>query len=139
MAWGYEASFIIEHDETLKRKISCKDCVYYDSSDKSCNITPRYLPEDGYDSWRWCGKFKLSESAHNYKIKEKQAKRLKSGGSKKESKKQKNVMLGTNVMHVKYGKGKIVGYQKGIVEVKFGNGEIRSFNLQFCKQKGILV
>ncbi len=43
MAWGYEACFIIEHDDTLKRKIDCKDCVYYEKSDKSCMKTPRYL------------------------------------------------------------------------------------------------
>lgn len=36
MAWGYEKCFTIEHDNTLKRRIDCKDCIYYDSSDKSC-------------------------------------------------------------------------------------------------------
>ena len=34
MAWGYEKCFTIEHDNTLKRRIDCKDCIYYDSSDK---------------------------------------------------------------------------------------------------------
>ena len=28
MAWGYEACFIIEHDDTLKRKIDCKGYWY---------------------------------------------------------------------------------------------------------------
>ena len=40
MAWGYEKCFTIEHDNTLKRRIDCKDCIYYDSSDKSCMKRP---------------------------------------------------------------------------------------------------
>ena len=57
MAWGYERGFVIEHDNTLKRRISCKDCNYYDSSDKSCMKRPLYLPVDGYNSWRYCQYF----------------------------------------------------------------------------------
>ena len=36
MAWGYEKSFTIEHDNTLKKRIDCRDCSYYDIEDKSC-------------------------------------------------------------------------------------------------------
>lgn len=69
MAWGYEASFTIEHDNTLKRKIDCKDCLYYDSNDKSCQKRPLYLPEDGYNSWRTCKYFELNHSVSHYEQK----------------------------------------------------------------------
>lgn len=69
MAWGYEASFTIEHDNTLKRKIDCKDCLYYDCTDKSCQKRPLYLPEDGYNSWRTCKYFELNPSVSHYEQK----------------------------------------------------------------------
>ena len=66
MAWGYEKCFMIEHDNTLKRRIDCKDCIYYDSSDKSCMKRPLYLPVDGYNSWRNCKYFELDHSVSHY-------------------------------------------------------------------------
>ena len=66
MAWGYEKCFTIEHDTTLKRRIDCKDCIYYDSSDKSCMKRPLYLPVDGYNSWRSCNYFELDQSVSHY-------------------------------------------------------------------------
>ena len=50
MAWGYARGFVIEHDNTVKRKIDCKDCEYYESEDKSCGKRPLYLPEVGYNA-----------------------------------------------------------------------------------------
>ena len=46
MAWGYERGFIIEHDNTVKRKIDCKDYMHYESDDMTCTKRPLYLPED---------------------------------------------------------------------------------------------
>lgn len=66
MAWGYEKCFTIEHDNTLKCRIDCKDCIYYDSSDKSCMKRPLYLPVDGYNSWRNCKYFELDHSVSRY-------------------------------------------------------------------------
>lgn len=66
MAWRYEKCFTIEHDNTLKRRIDCKDCIYYDSSDKSCMKRPLYLPVDGYNSWRNCKYFELDHSVSHY-------------------------------------------------------------------------
>lgn len=66
MAWGYEKCFTIEYDNTLKRRIDCKDCIYYDSSDKSCMKRPLYLPVDGYNSWRNCKYFELDHSVSHY-------------------------------------------------------------------------
>ena len=66
MAWGYEKCFTIEHDTTLKHRIDCKDCIYYDSSDKSCMKRPLYLPVDGYNSWRNCNYFELDQSVSHY-------------------------------------------------------------------------
>lgn len=65
MAWGYEKSFTIEHDDTVRRRINCKDCLYYDNDDKSCMKRPLYLPEDGYNSWRNCTFFELDSSTSN--------------------------------------------------------------------------
>ncbi|MBP3506123.1 MAG: hypothetical protein J6K43_06940 [Lachnospiraceae bacterium] len=72
MAWGYERGFIIEYDDTLKKRIDCKSCWYYDKTDKSCMKRPLYLPVDGYDSWKNCRYFELSASTSNYEQKRKQ-------------------------------------------------------------------
>ena len=72
MAWGYARGFVIEHDNTVKRKIDCKDCEYYESEDKSCGKRPLYLPEDGYNSWRNCDYFKLTPAASHYEEKKAQ-------------------------------------------------------------------
>ena len=66
MAWGYERGFVIEHDYTVKRRIDCKDCDYYESDDKSCMKRPLYLPVDGYNSWRSCSYFELDPSTSHY-------------------------------------------------------------------------
>jgi hypothetical protein len=66
MAWGYEASFTVEHDNTVKRRIDCKDCEYYCREDRSCGKRPLYLPEDGYNSWRHCNYFELDPSTSHY-------------------------------------------------------------------------
>lgn len=63
MAYGYEKGFTIERVHKEKRKLSCSDCDYYDKSDKSCGKTPRYIPVDGYDSWKYCGKFEIDSNA----------------------------------------------------------------------------
>lgn len=93
MAWGYEAHFTVEHDNTLKRKIDCKDCVYYDRSDKSCMKTPRYLPEDGYNSWRQCGYFELDSSTSHYDEKLQQFKEWSNKMARKEAANHKKVFL----------------------------------------------
>lgn len=76
MAWGFEKSFIIEHDDTVRKRIDCKDCSYYDKSDKSCMKRPLYLPEDGYNSWKTCAYFELDGDANNYQIKQAQLNRI---------------------------------------------------------------
>ncbi|SKB84231.1 hypothetical protein SAMN06296386_106146 [Lachnospiraceae bacterium] len=81
MAWGYEASFTIEHDDTLKRKICCKDCDHYDATDLSCSKRPLYLPEDGYNSWRNCDYFELNEDAPHYAEKKAQLLRFRNSRS----------------------------------------------------------
>lgn len=72
MAWGYEKCFTIEHDNTLKRRIDCKDCCYYETDDKSCMKRPLYLPVDGYNSWRNCDYFELDSSTSHYEEKKAQ-------------------------------------------------------------------
>lgn len=77
MAGGYAKGFIIEHDPTLRKRMSCRDCVYYEESDCSCLKAPLYLPEDGYDMWRICDYVELSKQVDNYdgKLKDLKAKR----------------------------------------------------------------
>lgn len=69
MVWGYEKSFTIEHDNTLKRRIDCKDCIYYEREDKTCMKKPLYLPVDGYNSWKRCYYFELDKQTSNYEQK----------------------------------------------------------------------
>lgn len=52
--------------EEYRLRIDCKDCIYYDSSDKSCMKRPLYLPVDGYNSWRNCNYFELDQSVSHY-------------------------------------------------------------------------
>ena len=72
MAWGYERGFVIDHNDTIKKRIDCKSCCYYDRHDKSCMKRPLYLPVDGYNSWRNCRFFELDNSTCNYEQKRKQ-------------------------------------------------------------------
>lgn len=76
MSWGYSKGFVLEHDSTLKRKIDCKDCIYYESDDKSCLKRPLYLPVDGYNSWRSCKFFELDPGTSHYDEKAAQYRRL---------------------------------------------------------------
>lgn len=69
MAWGYEKSFTIEHDDTVRKRLNCKDCFYYDKSDKPCTKRPLYLPADGYNSWKNCEYFEIDSSTSNYDTK----------------------------------------------------------------------
>lgn len=72
MAGGYEKGFTIEYVPKEKRRLSCSDCDYYDKYDKSCGKSPRYLPVDGYDSWKYCGQFIINPKACFKDEKEKQ-------------------------------------------------------------------
>ena len=69
MASGYDKGFIIEHDDTLRMHISCADCSFYESDDKSCMKRPLYLPEDGYNSWKHCKYFEMNRETYNYEEK----------------------------------------------------------------------
>lgn len=73
MVWGYARGFVIEHDNTVKRKI---DCMNYESDDKTCTKRPLYLPEDGYNSWRNCDYFILDPSTSHYEEKKTQYERF---------------------------------------------------------------
>ena len=78
MAYGYERGFITEHTGSAKRvRVNCKDCINYDSSDRSCGKRPLYMPEDGYDFWKSCKFFEVDPHANNYEDKLRQAKSYK--------------------------------------------------------------
>ena len=118
MAWGYEKAFIVEHVD-FKKKLSCKDCCYYEKDDKSCLKRPLYLPEDGYNSWKNCKYFEPTKYAIKSKkdqiekylsktntVKSTLPKHYKE--SQKDSSKAVNISIHTGdiVEHKAYGKGK---------------------------------
>ncbi|WP_029319466.1 hypothetical protein [Butyrivibrio sp. AE3004] len=153
MAWGYENSFTIEHIDGLKRKISCKDCKYYMSDDKSCSKRPLYLPEDGYNSWRGCKFFELDENATHIDEKKAQLLRVKNSKSTKADKpgKLKSAVIGFKVgdkiSHTKFGIGEIVSKKNNMVTVKFviGNGKRKSvhtmektLDLRICVKNSLI-
>lgn len=72
--YGWVKSVSLEYDPTVKKNVSCKDCIYYESDDRSCNKRGLYLPEDGYNSWKNCKEFELDKWTPNYEEKLKKAK-----------------------------------------------------------------
>lgn len=64
MSW--EKGFVIDKDPTLRKRVNCKDCYYYDKSDKSCGKRGFYHPVDGYAFWKTCPSFDLDPSTPNY-------------------------------------------------------------------------
>ncbi len=81
--WGYEKGFVVEHVYSEKKKICCRDCIYYEGSDHSCNKRPVYFPEDGYGLWKKCKDFRLDKSVDNLEEKEAQYDKLKKKTKKK--------------------------------------------------------
>jgi hypothetical protein len=54
--------------------LNCKDCIHYETSDKSCNKTSNLFLnfEDSLMSWKKCSFFKLCDEAYFYDDKSKQ-------------------------------------------------------------------
>lgn len=69
MAWGFEKGFVIEYDDTLKKRIDCKSCLYYDKTDKFCGKKTISFHLESYTSWQSCEWFRLDKDTCNYKIK----------------------------------------------------------------------
>lgn len=150
MAWGYEKSFIVEHVEFSKKKLSCKDCRYYEKDDKSCLKRPLYLPEGGYNSWKNCKYFEPTKEA---------IKKKKDGVEKyiKKPVKSKNklveqstafqngviksseidVHVGDVVEHMAYGKGKVAKISDGYIIISFSGGD-KKFYYPNAFEKGQL-
>lgn len=154
MAWGYESSFTIEHIDGLKRKISCKDCKYYMSDDKSCSKRPLYLPEDGYNSWKGCKFFELDENVTHIDEKKAQLLRIKNSKSIKNDKPDKlkpaaitGYKVGDKIKHIKFGEGEIIAKRNNMVTVKFTVGhkkkryvrtEEKTLDLGICLKNGLI-
>ncbi|MBP3197826.1 MAG: hypothetical protein J6N21_12590 [Butyrivibrio sp.] len=153
MAWGYESSFTIEHIEGLKRKISCKDCQNYVSSDKSCSKRPLYLPEDGYNSWRGCKFFELDETVTHLDEKKAQLLRAKNSKSIRNDKPERlkpatyGFKIGDKIIHNKFGSGVIIAKKNNMITVRF---ELRkgkrkkieiaekTLDLDICMKNGLI-
>lgn len=149
MAWGYEKCFTIEHDTTVKKKIDCKDCVYYEKSDKSCMKRPLYLPEDGYESWRKCKYFELDKATSQYEIKNQQykeflqRKKKNESGDSSESTKKVGVLwlkAGKSIYHNTYKQGKVISNDGKHIRVRFDSSPetIRQLDIQICIKNGII-
>ena len=136
MAWGYEKSFVVEHVEFTKKKLSCKDCCYYEKDDKSCLKRPLYLPEDGYNSWKNCKYFEPTKDAIKSKkdqiekylnktntVKDTPSKHYKE--SRKDSRKATNISIhtGDTVEHKAYGKGRVISIKDNRIFVSFNGLE----------------
>ncbi len=65
VTWGYAKGFVIEYDNTLKKRIDCESCLYFEKSDKTCLKKQLYLPVDGFDSWKNCNCFSLDKGTSN--------------------------------------------------------------------------
>lgn len=150
MAWGYEKSFIVEHVEFSKKKLSCKDCRYYEKDDLSCLKRPLYLPEDGYNSWKNCKYFDPTKEAIKKK-KDGVEKYIKNANVPKSAAPKKptvsdndalklagvNVHFGDIVKHKAFGKGKVVKINANRITVSF-NGEEKLFYYPDAFEKGFL-
>ena len=70
-------SFIIEKIPGLKR-ISCSNCINY-NVDKSCDVKHVLMSEIGYDYWKQCNQFELSnefDTEENRALAERTRKRI---------------------------------------------------------------
>ena len=57
-SWGDR--YIIEQNRNYHNRVSCGDCIYY-QSDKSCNGKNVYVPDVGYDNWKYCTMFVMND------------------------------------------------------------------------------
>ena len=150
MAWGYEKAFIVEHVEFPKKRLSCKDCRYYEKDDLSCLKRPLYLPEDGYNSWKNCKYFEPTKDAIKKKkigvekyIKKSEKANSIPGSQSIELKKtvsksvKPNVHSGNFVDHKAYGKGRVVNINADRIFVSF-NGVEKMFYYPAAFEKGYL-
>lgn len=145
MAWGYEKAFIVEHVD-FKKKLSCKDCCYYEKEDKSCLKRPVYLPEDGYNSWKNCKYFEPTKDAikskkdqiEKYLNKKNTVKGIPSKHykeSRRDSSKAVNISIhaGDTVEHKAYGKGRVISIKDNRIFVSFNGLEKMFYTDAFVK------
>ena len=145
MAWGYEKAFIVEHVD-FKKKLSCKDCCYYEKDDKSCLKRPLYLPEDGYNSWKNCKYFEPTKDAikskkdqiEKYLNKTNTVKGTPSKHYKESQKDSSNtvsisVHTGDTVEHKAYSKGKVIAIKDNRIFVSFNGLEKMFYTDAFVK------
>lgn len=52
---------IVEKVKPKKRRVTCSDCVHYMEADKSCRKQPVFVPNAGYDLWKYCPDFTLMD------------------------------------------------------------------------------
>lgn len=74
---SYKDGFVIEYMKGLRNDtiyLNCKDCIHFETSDKSCNKTSNIFLnfEDSSMAWKNCSFFQLCDEAYFYKEKTKQ-------------------------------------------------------------------
>lgn len=137
MTWGYAKGFVIEYDNTLKKRIDCKSCLYFEKSDKTCLKTTLYLPIDGYDSWKKCGYFTLDKETGNYELKKayldkKRKTEIEYFMSKPKSQRPYNYKKNERVFLLKG------GFTLVRKSIKNTDGKLRSVRLEITNSKGEL-
>lgn len=56
---AYKDGFVIEYVEKQPTRLSCRVCAFI-GKDKSCSKRGLYVPDVGYDNWKYCNSFRLA-------------------------------------------------------------------------------
>lgn len=65
MPTNFEKGFTIEYGRKDTKRVSCKDCIYYEKDDYSCLKQPVNLREVGFNLWRHCKFFCFDKTSAN--------------------------------------------------------------------------
>ena len=153
MVWGYAKGFVIERAERGGKRITCRDCLHYNKTDLSCREGSKYLPADGYDSWKYCPHFILSNRAYNYEekrrllekknpgknmVQERRPSPVKKEVGEKEKSYTTSLRIGVPIKHVSLGYGKVISIDGKMISIEFLDRSIRKFSLEYCESKHLL-
>lgn len=61
---------VVEKVKPAKKRVTCSDCVHYMEADKSCRKQPVFVPNAGYDLWKYCPDFTLCDEMDTQKMRD---------------------------------------------------------------------
>lgn len=136
MASNLDKGFTIEHVYTGRKRISCRDCNYYELSDRSCLKTPRVFPESGYDSYKYCKYFVLDVNADFYDEKLKKVPNNRNGNMRNSDNISKEKTLQKNsIKVVKKPRASLCDKKIQISDNTLSDEEFKSFELVISSEK----